>query len=278
MNPNCSELINLSIETWERIAFARTRFGLKIFETTITQNLIYNLTKNKTKNGIILFEAIDEATNGNDIEIFVKTKGGYLFLPTQAKIIYNQRNNYPKMEHGNQINDLIAYANLYSGIPFYLLYNYYPNSEYAFTQNICGVKCKKEYLGCTLVSATYLLDNFAFKAKITKGKRKGSPKWIIPKFVDLHNNNINSIAKPWFILSCCGSHLTAKDLVRKLTPSTTYENLNWDKIHEIQEEDFFYDQAWKEIEIESLESVDISKREYQYFKPKFRIVINAEKK
>ena len=28
-------------ETWDRIGFARTRKGLKIFETTITQNLIF---------------------------------------------------------------------------------------------------------------------------------------------------------------------------------------------------------------------------------------------
>ena len=110
----CDEMKNLSIETWERIGFARSRPGLKIYETTITQNLLFELKKFSERHKITqidMFEATNEKTNGNDLEIFLRVGSKYLCLPTQAKIIYGN-GKYPRMEHGNQINDLMSYSSL----------------------------------------------------------------------------------------------------------------------------------------------------------------------
>lgn len=168
-NPNlCDEMRRLSIETWERIGFARNRFGLKIYETTITQNLLFQLQKFSELCGsgnVKMYESTNEKTNGNDIEIFLQVGKSYICLPTQAKIIYANE-KYPKMEHGDQIKDLIKYAKTIDGYPLYLLYNYAKSVPSSY----------KSY-GCTLVSAHYLYKTYAYKKKT---------KWIIPSFLDLH--------------------------------------------------------------------------------------------
>lgn len=184
-------LRNLSCETWERIGFSRNRNGLKIFETTITQNIIFNIHLHKPSN-FIIYEATDEKTNGNDIELFIETKKGFLFLAIQSKIIY-KKENYLKMEHGNQLDDLMNYAFSRGGKPFYLLYNY--SKDFRFKDTVCGIPCNEKDFGCTLIGAEYLLENYAFK----KTNKHGEKKWNIPSFSDLHPQ----YAIPWFILTSC---------------------------------------------------------------------------
>ena len=257
----CDEMKRLSVETWERIGFARTRSGLKIYETTITQNLLYSLQKfselSKTTAEVQMFEAINEDRNGNDIEIFLQVGKSYIFLPTQSKILYKNE-KYTAMEHGNQIRDLISYAKSKHGYPLYLLYNFAKSASISH----------KRY-GCTLVAADYLYNTFAYKTK--------TKKWIIPSYFDLHPD----IGEPWEILACDKlkkiDELFLTSLKRELVPE------NCDNIKEYSAEDVLYDPSWKKISIsKSLESADevesvsdgIAKEK---FSPKFRIVISPAK-
>ena len=218
-------LRNLSCETWERIGFSRNRSGLKIFETTVTQNLIFNIHRQKPDN-FIIYEAIDEKTNGNDIELFVETKEGFLFLAIQSKIIYKTE-KYPQMEHGNQLDNLMNYALLRGGISFYLLYNY--SKDFMFKDAVCGIPCNEKDFGCTLIGADYLSRNYATK----KTNKHGEKKWLIPSFSDLHPQ----YAIPWFILTSYFRNIdNGVGLLQKLFPyirsddSSQTKMYTWDYI------------------------------------------------
>lgn len=58
---------------WNRIRFAWERPSMKIYETTITQNLIFDLVLQDELGHfpVKIFESLDEKTNGNDLELFV---------------------------------------------------------------------------------------------------------------------------------------------------------------------------------------------------------------
>lgn len=267
-----SLLRNLSRETWERIGFSRNRTGLKIFETTITQNIIFNIHLQKPSN-FIIYEATDENTNGNDIELFIETKEGFLFLAIQSKIIY-KKENYPKMEHGNQLYDLMNYAHSRGGIPFYLLYNY--SKDFLFKDIVCGIPCIEKDFGCTLIGARYLSENYAFKRTNKHGKRK----WNIPSFSDLHPQ----YAMPWFILTSCLRHIENCDgLLQKVFPyirsdySTQFDMYSWDDIS--QSDDWYpFTLAAEYIEepveppdliYSTLDNHNVNKK----FAPKFRMIL-----
>jgi hypothetical protein len=60
-NPNLCDLFKLlSIETWKRIEYSYSRARVKVFETTITQNLIFSINAYKDQFGldIEILEAI----------------------------------------------------------------------------------------------------------------------------------------------------------------------------------------------------------------------------
>jgi len=67
-NPSiCDVFKATSIDTWERIKFSRTTPGLKISETTITQNIVYELRLVKRRYlhvGYTLAESKHEDVNG----------------------------------------------------------------------------------------------------------------------------------------------------------------------------------------------------------------------
>jgi hypothetical protein len=90
INPNLNNFLNFfSVSIWDRIKFTRKHNGLKIYETTITQNFLYQIKLSIPSNESCfhMFESKNEKTNGNDLEIFIETSKGYIFFPTQAKII-----------------------------------------------------------------------------------------------------------------------------------------------------------------------------------------------
>ncbi len=273
MNQLSSLLRKLSHETWERIGFSRNRAGLKIFETTITQNLIYNIHLHKPSN-FIIYEAIDESTNGNDIELFMETKGGFLFLAIQSKILY-KKENYPKFDHGDQINNLIQYAHSKGGLPFYLLYNY--SKAFVFKNTICGVSCDETDFGCTLIGANFLLEKYAFK----KTNKQGEKKWIIPFFLDLHPK----YAIPWFILTSM-PHIEKNDeLLQKMFPyiqldySAPLNLYSWDVIS--QSDEWYPLKLVTEYNEEPTETQELSDSVHdqnanERFAPKFRIILRSE--
>lgn len=261
MNQNlCDILEKLSQETWERIKFSRNRSGLKIYETTITQNLLYSIHKNNNSIPIIIEEANDEKTNGNDLEIYLKINGGYIFLPTQAKIIYSNY-KYIQMDHIGQIDDLINYAKLNRGFPLYLLYNYVMN--FIPSQSICGIKLKDSHYGCTLTSAKYLYNNFAYQ----RLDKNGNLQWIIPSFHDLHP----SFSFPWIILGCCQCSDWRQIIFDKF--DLNIRSLKLFSYNELK------DSNWREIDFDKEYEKEIfineTYNEYKKFSPKFRIIIGG---
>ena len=262
MSKLCKKMIDISKETWERIEFARNRQGLKIYETTITQNILFDLNKSFTSAEIKIFEAIDERTNGNDIELFIKTNVGYLFFPIQAKIIY-ANSKYEALEHGNKINDLIGYATKKNGYPLYLLYNY--DRTFTYNKIICGQTANNKVFGCSIISADYLLNNYAFN----RIDRNGNSKWTIPSFFDLHPVNAN----PLFVLSCCSSdNDNYISFLTKIIPNFSEEELNSLKVY--SEEEVLKDKSWATLSMDKMlpEEKQKENQDVKVFAPKFRIV------
>lgn len=153
-----------SIQTWDRIGFTRSHKGLKVYETTITQNFLHFIYQSiqTDKSHFYMYESLDEKSNGNDIEIFIETNEGFIFFPTQAKMIYKNE-KYKSLKHKTknilQIDSLINYANLKKGLPLYLFYNYSNKYE----------KLKKyekklndiiEIYGCSLSKAKVIKDKY----------------------------------------------------------------------------------------------------------------------
>ena len=277
MKQLCKILRDLSQETWQRIQFARSRKGLKIYETTITQNLLFELHRQGSNNLISIFEAIDEKTNGNDIELYIPYKTGFIFLPTQSKIIY-KGGNYPRMEHGDQIKDLIQYANQMKGIPLYLLYNFIPNVS--LNNVICGITCTNEDYGCSVIGAKFLLNTFAYKRK----DKNGNQKWNIPDFNDLHPYP----AFPWFLPFCCDLSTDEKqkkvrgkffsnffgsdfDEVKIYSKGELEENKDWSPIN------FDKEAIGSELKVNKSNDSDLKIEELnnKTFSPKFRVIFQS---
>lgn len=175
-----------SFQVWNKIGFVRSRKGLRINETTITQNLVFDFWQLAavTNLPVELYESKNEKANGNDLEIAVETSKGFLLFPCQVKIIQNN-NRYGTLHHKNkshfafQMDMLINYASRQKGIPIYLFYNHYNNYE-----RCCQIEeeigFSPAYFGCSIVLAHYL--NEYFPAPMKKGGTKGKT----PSFEDLH--------------------------------------------------------------------------------------------
>lgn len=170
-----------SARTW--IELKKVHQGhFKIYETTITQNLIkdFVIHSEYLELPIYIFESRNEKANGNDLEIFVETVNGFLFIPTQAKVIKGTK--YPTISHNAggkpQIEMLIDYARKLRGIPAYLFYNYF--GDFTFQEYTDSILPGYEdlHFGCTIGSAFAIYNDFYYKS----GRRK----WNIPTFNDLH--------------------------------------------------------------------------------------------
>ncbi|MFT4803699.1 MAG: hypothetical protein ACI9YE_000894 [Psychroserpens sp.] len=265
-----------ALDTWERIGFARTRKGLKIWETTLTQNLLINFHRSKQLFGyqdadwlnIEVYEAVDEKTNGNDIELFVQTKDGPMFFAVQAKVIYHNTSThgngyYKQMKHlntkGEQIDLLCDYAKKKKGIPLYLLYNWV-NKVFDKKE-----KCKVHYdisqYGCSIVDALHI-----------RSKYFNAGKWTIPTFLDLHPKP----ALPWFVIACCFTEMTKKEIKEMLgVAGLDYE------LRDYSIQDIKNDKDWKTFEpFEYLFDKVPKPKELKpkmKFNPKFRIFISTNK-
>jgi len=229
----CRELERLSFETWERIKFARTRRGLRIYETTLTQNILFSLRRFQercTDYSLSLDEAIDERTNGNDIELIVQTSSGYVKLPTQAKLLYSNL-KYTAISHpgstGYQVDDLINYASSIGGIPMYLLYNYVPRHN-----------ALRDH-GCTMLQADYIRNHFSPHRSPTVTR------WHIPTFNDLHLP-----ALPWHQVLC--NLLNEEDIIPYLREMG--QDLNIDEMQFYTREELESDEGWQELE--AIPSID----------------------
>lgn len=198
-NPGLCELFKfLAIETWKRLEFTYIKPYIRVYETTLTQNIGFTINAYKEQFpslSIELWEAEDEKSNGNDLELILKFDNNNFdfYAAIQAKKI-DRHGKYYAMEHGDQIISLIDYAERLNGYPLYLLYNYIE----PFPRRITD---QQELYGCSIVDAYHLKDNYYNTA--IRRKRDGSieNKWEIPHFNDLHPEN----AFPWHELVCNSS-------------------------------------------------------------------------
>jgi hypothetical protein len=163
--------------------FARER-NQRISETTITENLIFDFWY-KAKNDhlpVEVYEATAENRNGNDLEVFVETKKGYLLIALQAKIL-NKKRKYPHISHkagdAYQIDLVIDYAKSRGGQACYLFYNYAEPEEY-YSQLEASGKYLYRQFGLTACSAELV------KLKFFKKTMAGKTRIAIPTFEDLH--------------------------------------------------------------------------------------------
>ena len=267
-----------SVLTWNKIGFARTRNRLKIYETTITQELLFafRMFAEGTNLPIELFEALSEKTNGNDFEILIEIGyNKYVMFPCQAKIIY-ANGGYKAIDHlvsnKQQITLLTNYANKYGGIPIYLFYNYFcPSSE--LNKIIKTLNYDIEEYGCSIVDASYIEANFfKFDNSILKINK-------IPKFSHLHP----SPAIPFHqVIDMVGNYNKIKYLFKHFFIHQNKE------IKIYSREELLNDKNWSDlvpmpyigrIEPENQKTLNkLNNDEIEHeFSPKFRFIFSIEK-
>mgnify|MGYP000870104258 CR=1 FL=1 len=72
----CEYLNYFEEETWQRIAFTRKTSLSNIRETTLTENLVFNLFRiGQAQSNVLIFESENETRNGNDLEIIIHKNG-----------------------------------------------------------------------------------------------------------------------------------------------------------------------------------------------------------
>lgn len=198
-NPGLCNLFKLlAIETWKRIEYAYLKPRMKVFETTITQNIVFSINAFNDIYGlnIDIYEALNERANGNDLELIIRypAEGVEYYAPIQAKKLYKGSKKYDSMDHGDQIESLMNYASGKNAKPFYLLYNYVMPPVVNPTQFDTDI----ELYGCTMIEAKHLYDHYY--SKDTRHKRDGTTelKWKLPTFYDLNPTP----AFPWHELVC----------------------------------------------------------------------------
>lgn len=277
-NPSVCDVFKAAAkETWARICFSRKTPNLKSYETTVTQNLVYELFLLKQKFpslGFNLFESTNEKTNGDDLELSVMHADGLYTYAIQSKIIYHRKGSklkegyYEKLKHSvgkgsnsrEQIDLLLTYASTHKYIPLYLLYNY--------VQQDSPRSVDDALYGCTVIGAKYLKDRYT----VPNGALSSNV-----KFSDLHP----SAAFPWHELVCDLPSLSEDEFCKKLMlEQDSY--LVSDKSFGLKGAD-----QWKKLDISDhavVLSDEMSGRHLQsdedipkVFSPKFKIVVNAIK-
>lgn len=253
-----------SFDTWERVKLSSVTTSIRTSEVTLTENLIYSfyLLSKQFDLPIQIFEAKNEAINGNDIEFAIEMKEGYILLPTQAKILKKNR-KYSTISHKvkgqSQIDLLEKYARKVHGIPLYLLYNgFYVFEDEFGLDNL-------EFYGCSLAPL-----------KDLKSFRKGN-RWKIPNFSDIHPN----LGIPFYvILNLLGKrlddnpfHNTAAsfehDSLRFYSEKEVIDNFNGTNL--APRPRIGYVPSGNQKENNVLDKVFYKENKYQ---PKFRVVIS----
>lgn len=270
---------DISHETWDRLEFVE-KMNSSLSEPTITENLLYEIQKYNEKypnNSIRIYEAKEEKTNGNDLEVYFKIeKDKYLFLAIQAKKLHVKTQKYRYISHkvstDLQIDLLMNYAKRKNGIPLYLLYNHSPGY----------IKSNEKEYGCSLACASHIKKQYA------PGKIKKS--WSIPTFKNLHTDN----AIPLFYLglkkiflnflstqSCFDSAILYKEselvsddwvAVEDLILEINCSDSDYKKIIEIDKPE---PNQSKNIEEKSEGALEELKMQKIIFNPKYKLIIDS---
>ena len=254
-------------DTWNRIKFSRSCESFKIYETTITQNMIYSLLISEIV-GIKIYESKDEKTNGNDLEFYIEKKDNkFSRYAVQSKIAYKS-GRYEAIKHYNrhtesyQIENLLGYARQVVAIPLYFFYSYSSDLK---GDEINRYNILNYEFGVAVASAHRIfLDNYNYFNK----------KWKqIPNVEEILINK-NVLSFPEFVCNPnCISHfqrlvfepvMLSGDINKYLKYTCDRKQIindsNWEKLVEIPHK--------KETTIKKKSDNDND------FNPKFRILIN----
>jgi len=209
-------------DTWARIYFSRKTPRLKIHETSISQNLVYEMNLIKSKFPELdfeLYESTDEKAHGDDLVLSVVHDDDNVYTyAIQSKIIYHKRKkgiadlrdgHYQQLKHWvgkgtnkkKQVDLLLEYARVNEYIPLYLFYNYVGHK---FDQ------INSSTYGCTVISAHYLKDNYSSPDGNLSDK---------VKFSDLFLK-----AFPWHELVCTFPTLSRKGVEERLLIDVKKDN------------------------------------------------------
>ncbi len=258
MKDHISLFKHISIDTWERLKFAnKTNYSLS--ETTITENILFEINKyriSNNDNSIKIFEAKDEAKNGNDLEIYLEVEDDkYILLLIQAKKLYINEEKYTQISHKVnkklQIDLLQDYAKSKDALALYLMYNYSPTLT----------NKNSNLFGCSLVKSSFIYNNFY---------PKNRTRWKIPTFNDLHPKN----GIPFFILvvdKCFKNYYKNEDLELKRYTSDEIISEEWLELDDIENTPT---KGTVKSDVSSNSNSFLNKEES--FESKFRMVINKE--
>jgi len=263
-----------AIDTWERIKFTRSINRLKILETTITQNLVYEFKLLQEKyrlRGFRLYESRDEKANGSDLMLWVQRDDKIIRYALQAKIIYQKKKklydgHYQQLEHivkksgEAQVDLILKYGRTHKCIPLYLLYNYVTRVLPSVTQ--------MSHYGCSIVTAQFLKNNHT---KLGSADLKNDV-----LFSELHANPSSKTqpAFPWHELVC--------NLSKELEDIIIYESPNNLHILSTRLQDLAIDENW--IELSSRKQTESGKRrafnertnQEEVFNPKYMFFANLD--
>lgn len=253
---------------WHRIHYARSTARMRVFETTITQNLIFDLVSKRFP-AIGVWEAKDETANGDDIEVVIEIHGVAYVFAVQCKIAYknevfeafwheviNKRTGVVT----RQIDLLCNYARSINGIPAYMLYSFRRNGS-----------SKNDEYGVSMAGAHFLLHTYG-------GANRRRKKPTVAQMI----SGI-SIPLPIFLCSDVLRHVVnPRSLPRHQWPYAWsmpfLDSRSHDyAAHEIAE--FREDRRWRPIETwpggDGISTASESIREPE-FRPKYRIVFGSE--
>jgi hypothetical protein len=166
------EIARLAKWTWNQQEYCHRR-NLSFSEETITETLLYKLSKKFSNRGLEIktFTKKEEGTTyedlgptGADWEFWIENKnGGGIKLRIQAKrLFFLNSGKYDSFDaRGQQLKDLQSSAIAASAIPLYIFYNEplpkaFLNHYLFCTRHCCGSLClaksRIEYWGCAVAS------------------------------------------------------------------------------------------------------------------------------
>jgi len=116
-----------SNEVWTRLN-KNLRSGNRLTnEIVFTSNFVNGLQVLAERHAlpITVREAVNEPVDGNDIELYIKFEDSFYYFPIQAKKLYKS-GSFEKLNHKDQLDNLVSHSIVTLGFPLYFLYNFLP--------------------------------------------------------------------------------------------------------------------------------------------------------
>ncbi len=177
----CEWLEHYQKAVWHRIGHSRSIKRMKVYETVITQNLVFDLALKKFPS-VTIYESNNENKNGSDLIVYIVCGKWLKKFAVQAKIVYSN-GKFPMIDHTvgktgvHQIDLLINYANTKNMHSAYMFYGYEKSSF-------------NDDFGISLADANTIKSNYFSSPPIVK----------IPKMDELITGNF---CKPAHKTLCC---------------------------------------------------------------------------